>query len=215
MFQFKDRGFKETICLVPGWAIKGDIFFQFDIPYNYLILDHLNQDDFCTILNEELKHRYLDKIHLLGFSMGGYFVVDYANSFPEKVDRVLLQSVRPFYPKKYILGIKRLLRRSKEDFLIKFYLQFFLDEHDFLLFKRYCFDRYLQDFSIHYLNDQLDILAECKLDYNMIQTINKCVFLHGIHDQIAPLGELQSFLGNMSSQSLKLFDNSHFFHDFT
>ena len=52
--------------------------------------DKVNLDDFSNQLNEILKHLKIDKIHLVGFSLGSLIALNFASKMQTKVDKLIL-----------------------------------------------------------------------------------------------------------------------------
>jgi len=66
---------------------------------NYDLLGHgktpckkekLNLGDFSNQLNEILKYLNIDKIHLIGFSLGSLIALDFASKLGDKIDKLIL-----------------------------------------------------------------------------------------------------------------------------
>ena len=52
--------------------------------------EKLNLGDFSNQLNEILKYLNIDKIHLIGFSLGSLIALDFASKLGEKIDKLIL-----------------------------------------------------------------------------------------------------------------------------
>ena len=52
--------------------------------------DKLNLSDFSNQLNEILEHLNIDKIHLIGFSLGSLIALDFASKLGDKIDKLIL-----------------------------------------------------------------------------------------------------------------------------
>ena len=52
--------------------------------------EKLNLEDFSNQLNEILEYLNIDKIHLIGFSLGSLIALDFASKLGEKIDKLIL-----------------------------------------------------------------------------------------------------------------------------
>ena len=52
--------------------------------------EKLNLGDFSNQLNEILEHLNIDKIHLIGFSLGSLIALDFASKLGDKIDKLIL-----------------------------------------------------------------------------------------------------------------------------
>ena len=79
------RGFTETLLLVPGWATDHRIFAPLDLEFNYLAPVSFSPRDFQEGLLSALRRHRLDRVAVLGWSLGGYLALEFARAHPERV----------------------------------------------------------------------------------------------------------------------------------
>ncbi len=124
-FSYIYRGFKEAIVLIPGWATDYRIFSNLDLNYNYLLPVRFNPLDFKKKLSKELDKRGINKISMLGWSLGGFLAVEFFSDNPERIDKLILISIRKRYDSKNLEDIAFKLKKNKKAWLYKFYLDCF------------------------------------------------------------------------------------------
>ena len=120
-FEWRDRGFEETLLLVPGWATDHRVFARLALEYNYLVPVTLSPRDFTDALLNALRRERLARVAVLGWSLGGYLALDFARAHPEKVTDVVAAGMKPSYEKDAVEAIKARLRRNKTAYLRRFY----------------------------------------------------------------------------------------------
>ncbi|TGB02501.1 2-succinyl-6-hydroxy-2,4-cyclohexadiene-1-carboxylate synthase [Halobacillus salinus] len=59
------------------------------------VIGNVTMEEFCRDLSLLLEDRGLDSVALLGYSLGGRTALSFAQLYPEKVDRLLLESASP------------------------------------------------------------------------------------------------------------------------
>jgi pimeloyl-ACP methyl ester carboxylesterase len=184
-------GFNETILLIPGWAADHRIFKSLDLDFNYILPDKFTVMDFEEELLEHLEKAGLEKISILGSSMGGFLAADFASKHPERVNSLTLIGMRKRYDKDGLETIKRYLKTNKTGYLHKFYHECFSSEEKECLsvFKRGLMKDYLKELSMDELLGGLDYLGRTALDLSVIDKV-KTRFIHGDADKIAPIKDI-------------------------
>ena len=187
-FQFVNRGFSEAILLIPGWAADYRIFNSLDLDFNYLLPIEFSLSGFEKALLESLKKESLDKISILGSSMGGFLGADFAYSHPERVKEITLMGMRQRYDKEGIEKVKEYIRTNRRAYLYKFYHESFSSEEkgELSLFKRNLMKDYLRELRTEELLDGLDYLAQAGLKADGLKNVT-VRFIHGERDKIAPV----------------------------
>lgn len=190
-FRFVERGFKETIVLIPGWATDYRIFQTLDLSYNYLLAARLYPFNFNQILLEQLDGQRLSKVSIFGFSLGGFLASEFAEKYPQRLDKLMLVSVRKGYAPEKLKDIKQQLKKNREVYLYKFYISCFSrgDSEGMNWFKQYLLRRYLDNLSLKELIWGLDYLANHRIEAETLAGIGKMRIFHGTDDIIAPLDE--------------------------
>ena len=190
-FKLIDRSFKDTILLIPGWATDHRIFGSLDLDFNYLVPTRLSLSDFEEALLTRLKKESLDKISVLGWSMGGFLAADLASKCPQMVKDLTLVGMRKRYDEDGIKKIKGYLGTNKNGYLYKFYHECFSPEEKEALsvFKRGLMKDYLKEFAADELLTGLDYLTKAELKAEVFKKV-KTRLIHGDSDRIAPIEEL-------------------------
>jgi pimeloyl-ACP methyl ester carboxylesterase len=120
--KFIDRGFKEHIVLIPGWATDWRIFAELDLNYNYLLPVEFDPFNFERELIEQLDKLSLDKISLFGWSMGGFLAAGFSANNPQRVHELIFLSIRQKHDPLLLKDIESKLKAGKNAYLYKFYL---------------------------------------------------------------------------------------------
>jgi pimeloyl-ACP methyl ester carboxylesterase len=189
-FSFSNRGKKETILLVPGWASDWKIFNTLNLEYNYLIPTEFSPFNFKDSLVYKLQEENLNKLTILGWSLGGFAAVDFACQFPHFVNKIFLVSVRKKYPKENLENIGRFIKKDKKAYLYRFYHECFSpNEEGFFWFKKNLLKLYLEEINLDYLLEGLDYLSRSELNLDVLKNMN-VKLLHGEEDKIAPFEEV-------------------------
>lgn len=189
-FKLFDRGAKETILLIPGWATDYRIFGSLDLDFNYLMPINFSPYDFEKKLIATLKKNGLDKISLLGWSMGGFIASDFLSRHRERIDEIIFIAIRQSYEKETLEEIKSYLKRSRKTYLYKFYRDCFSKKEEEALswFKRNLLRSYLGQMDLDLLLEGLDYLSSAQLRLRELKRL-KIKFIHGKVDKIAPIEE--------------------------
>jgi pimeloyl-ACP methyl ester carboxylesterase len=188
-FEFFPRnGFTETLLLVPGWATDHRIFRPLELEFNYLAPVSFSPRDFQEGLLSALRRHRLDRVAVLGWSLGGFLALEFARAHPERVIEGALFAVgmRERYDAEAIEGMKGRLARNKAATLRRFYEACFSagerEARDG--FERELLESYLDQMELEPLLAGLDYLASAS------PADAKARFIHGREDRIAPIAEM-------------------------
>ena len=189
-FRLFDNGADLTMLLIPGWATDHRVFNSLSLPMNYLMPVKFSPFDFEKHLLEAMSRNSLDKISILGWSMGGFMAFDFLSKHKEMVDGVTFISVRERYEKEEIDKTRGRINKNRAAFLYKFYTDCFSkDERDKLSwFKKNLMRIYLKDMSVETLFEGLDYLSTIRIRPEALDRV-KVKFIHGEVDRIAPIKE--------------------------
>jgi pimeloyl-ACP methyl ester carboxylesterase len=185
---FPRRGFTETLLLIPGWATDHRIFRPLDLEFNYLAPVSFSPRDFQEGLLSALRRHRLDRVAVLGWSLGGCLALEFARAHPERVMNGALFAVgmREQYGKEAVEGIKGRLARNKAAYLRRFYEACFSagerEARDW--FERELLESYLDQMELAPLLAGLDYLVSAS------PADAKAGFIHGREDRIAPVEEM-------------------------
>ena len=119
-FKFLDRGFEDTLVLIPGWATDYRIFDNLKLDYNYILNTNLYSSNFNHQLLGQLDERKFDKVSVFGFSLGGFLAAEFAARFPEKINELILVGIRKYYEPKILEDFKKEIKKNMRSWLYKF-----------------------------------------------------------------------------------------------
>lgn len=189
-FKFFDRGFKDTLLLIPGWATDYRIFGRLELDFNYLMPVEFSPLNFEERLESALKNEGLDGISILGWSMGGFMASDFISAYPGAAKEAALVGVRRSYEEDKIERVKAYLRKNKRAFLYRFYCECFSNNETEALswFKENLMKDYLLNMNLDSLLEDLDYLLKARIELGKAEGI-KLTFIHGQEDRIAPIEE--------------------------
>lgn len=192
-FKLFNRGFNETLALVPGWASDYRIFNALDLNYNYLLPAEYYPFNFEKDLKAALDDECIDRVSLFGWSMGGFLASDFASKNPERVNELILVSVQKRFSAQLLEDIKRKLNENKRAFLYKLYFNCFSkeDEEGLNWFKEHLLMVYLNELKLGGLLLGLDYLLQAKIDPVSLSGIKKIRIFHGEQDKIASFDAAQ------------------------
>lgn len=188
-FKYVDKGYKNSIVLIPGWASDYRIFETLDLRFNYLIPVEFSPFTFGKNLLAFLKENNIEKISLFGHSMGGFAATEFASKYKDFVDELILVSVRKKY-KAFGLGeTRKHLKKSKRGYLYKFYSQCFSKKEEMRWFRENLLKTYCKELTLDYLLKTLDYLENAEIKPDTLSEVKKITIIHGRGDQIAPIQE--------------------------
>lgn len=191
-FKLFDRGFKNTVILIPGWATDYRIFANLELKnYNYLLPVEFCPFSFKKDLLELLNEKFLEKISLFGWSMGGFLAADFALSYPDRINELILLSIRRRFDCALLKEIAGKLKKNKSVYLYKFYHDCFSknDEENLIWFKKHLLKDYINKMELESLIKGLDYLTAAQIDPESLASTEKIKIFHGRQDRIAPLNE--------------------------
>ncbi len=188
---FVPRGFTKKIVLIPGWASDYRVFNALDLKYDCLKVLKFSPFDFADELKDFLIERSIEKISLLGWSLGGFLACDFAAANPEMVEELILVSVRERFSQEYLQEAAEKIRKNKRAWLYKFYAGCFspLDQVGRDYFKKELLNDYLEGMDLEELIRGLSFLAQAKIYPEFLAGIKKIRFFHGEADAVTPLEE--------------------------
>lgn len=190
-FKLVKRGFQKILLLIPGWAMDYRIFEAIDLNYNYLLPVEFNPFDFENSLKDFLDRELIEKISILGFSLGAFLAAGFAAKNSNKLDALILLNIRRRYNLKVLQDIELKLQRNQRAFLYKFYQDCFssADKEGLTWFKKRLLKHYLDEMKFETLIRGLDYLSCVYLRPESLSRIGKIRIFHGEQDKIAPFKE--------------------------
>lgn len=187
MLKFQDRGYRESLLLVPGWGFDARIFQPLDLPYNYV---YFTSPD-MSLLKSALLELDCEPMPMLGWSQGGVALARFAQCHGERIKRLILVGIRPVYPKTGLDEIRSFLLRSQATYMKRFY-KACLDQSQWTWFKQTLQADYLARFDLEDLIFGLDWLAHVCVDTDALKQVPDVVLIHGSADQVAPVAEART-----------------------
>lgn len=193
-FKLLDRGFKNIIVLIPGWATDCKIFLGLDLNYDYLLPVNLSLPDFKKGLLAFLKKRSIEKVSLFGWSLGAFLAQDFALENPARVEELILLSVRNRFEQGVLKEAEAGLKKNKQAYLYKFYLNCFseYEREERAWFKKHLMADYLKQMKLEDLIYGLDYLSKNRIRHESLAALKKIRFFHGRQDKIAPFKEISA-----------------------
>ena len=190
-FKLFDRGAKRTALLIPGWAADYRIFNSLDLEANYLMPIEFSPFDFEKSFIEAMARYNIDKISIIGWSMGGFIGSDLLSRCKDRITDITFVSVRRGYPKEEIEATRSYLKKNKTAFLYRFYNDCFSGEErkELSAFKAGLMKNYLNEISMDTLLEGLQYLSTSRILPQNLAGIN-VKFIHGTEDKVAPMKEV-------------------------
>jgi len=190
-FTYLDRGFKEAMVLIPGWATDEKIFKNLDLDYNYILAKSSSIPGFNLRLQNFFLKNLRQKVSLFGSSLGGFLAVNFAAKNPSLVNELILVGVRRKYPAQILAIAREQLTKNKPAFLYAFFQQCFSrsEQAEFLDFKQNLMPDFIKEISTEELCWGLDYLTKQEINLKTLSAIPKIRIFHGRQDAIAPINE--------------------------
>lgn len=211
-FELNKKGFKDTLVLIPGWATDWRIFNGLELDYNYLLTTKLNTADFNRQLLGRLDQLKINKVSVLGFSLGGFLAAEFASSCPDKINELILLGVRKRYDPQLLENIRRQINKDQRAWLYKFYLNCFskADTGGLEWFRNNLLKEYLDNLNSGELIRGLDYLAGHTIHPETLEGIENIRLFHGSGDMIAPVQEALEFKADLPRAKFTLLaDTGH------
>ncbi len=211
-FKFLDRGFKNTLVLIHGWAADYRIFGGLKLDYNYLLAVKLDPFNFNQELLNRLDELKIDKVSVFGFSLGGFLAAEFAAKYPQRINELILAGVRRHYEKKILEDAKCEIRKNKRSWLYKFYLNCFSKAGGQGLgwFRKNLLKEYTDNLNLDELICGLDYLASCTLETKDLKSMENIRIFHGNDDVIAPIEEALKIKSDLpQAKFISLADTGH------
>lgn len=197
-FKFVDRGYKETLLLVPGWGLDYRTFAALETSCNYLVALKVWPADFIKKLDEALQRMALERISILGHSMGGFLATDFAAEYPDKVASLILVGIRKRYSERDIEPVRENIGKNRAGFMYKMYdMSFSAAEKEALsLFKSTLLKTYIKEMDETLLYAGLDYLSAATIQAQSLKGAN-VRFVHGEADVVAPISEASAIAAEL------------------
>ncbi len=194
--KYVERGCKENLVLIPGWATDYRIFNCLDLPYNYLLPVSFSPFNFAQELHEALEKDCLGKVSIFGWSMGGFLAADFCARYPGSVNELILLGMCKKYKQEALREINIKLVKNKKAWLYKFYQGLFAQKEaqGFRWFKGELLKGYTESIGLEDLALGLEYLSRVELDARVFLGVKKIKIFHGTEDSVVPLAEAEELV---------------------
>jgi len=207
-FRFIDRGREENLLILPGWAFDALVFPLERFPYNLLIPEPPAPFNTALDLPALLRDMCIERISMLGWSLGGVLACILSKSHSELVQELILVSVRSVFPEDAVADMIDGIRQDRVRVLSRFYMTAFLGQMpDYRLFKKRHERRLLSLWGPADLIDGLNFLSEhpvLPLDLGV-----PVLLVHGLMDRIAPADCMPLISSRAALQKIIIPDAGH------
>ncbi|MDO8536338.1 MAG: alpha/beta fold hydrolase [Candidatus Omnitrophota bacterium] len=190
-FKLFDRGAEKTALLIPGWATDYRIFNSLDLDANYLMPIEFSPLGFDEDLIEAMAKYRIDRISVIGWSMGGFIGADLLSKYKDRITDITFIGVRKRYQRDEIESTGSYLKKNKTAFLCRFYKDCFSGEEkeELSAFKAGLMKSYLNEMSMDTLLEGLQYLSTSRIRPQSLTGVD-VKFIHGEEDRIAPIKEI-------------------------
>ena len=114
---------------LPGWGFDGRIFRLLQPSPAWIYPENtLEPETFEPDLLHILVSKNIKPVRIIGWSMGAMLGLNFATRYPEKVESLILVSLRPRWPEHEIAELQMEFGQNPEAFLKKFYRKCFLGD---------------------------------------------------------------------------------------
>ena len=175
-----------------GWGLDGSYFSSLIDTSNVIIVDHYDPFLVIELLADLIKDLVHEGLHLKGFSMGAYVVLDILRLKKWPVLSVELSGLRPEYPAVDIRRIQKNITRKGE----RFYSSFLsLAAGTSPSAMQWCtgLESLAKWPKVDELLLGLEYLGKQRLSGDMFASVPNLRLIHGENDVIAPCKEMQEF----------------------
>lgn len=190
---------KEAVVFLPGWGFDGNIIELMAPARQWLYPDRF-LDPFTCVDNlfSFLEQEKIDEVILVGWSMGGYLALDFAEKYSGKIKSMYLLSLRKDWPHEEVRKLRASIIDNPVNALKGFYRRCFLGQ-------KKIYDDFVKGFQEAYLHNIDKELLLRGLDYlEAVSTGNspdvEVKIYHGEKDIIAPINEAAVISGAQTTR---------------
>lgn len=179
------------MVLIPGWATDYKIFNTLKLDYNYLLPLNFSPFNFEKDLRGFLDKKRIERISLLGWSLGGFLAYEFAARNSERIDDLILLSIRKKFDSALLKEIGLKIKKNKRGYLYKFYIDCFCgdEKEELIWFKKNLMKDYISEIKIKELLLSLDYLSAAGIEPKPPGALRNISVFHGANDRIAPINE--------------------------
>lgn len=179
------------VVMLPGWGHDWRTMSLCKVNANRIYVHGNLSPALLPRLANFLKRSRLSPVSIIGWSLGGFAAVDFADLYPDLVESLILVGIRRRYNPEEIQASREELLRDKKAFLEGFYKRNFLpaQKRDWEAFKSELMPAYIEQMDINDLMQGLDYLAASSIDEQSL-AMHSTVIVHGRRDLIAPVDDI-------------------------
>ncbi len=187
------------LACLPGWGFSAQLLNPLrSLNHCFFLGDNwIDRDKVFKALLGWLEDQKRPQMTLLGWSLGAYRALEFAQRHPQLVSRVVLVSLRPQFPAEEIARERASLLADPVGHLRGFYRRAFAGQsEDRRRFARTQLDAHLGDLSVDKVADLATLLEELGQARITPAQLNRhdVHLIHGNRDLIAPRGEVEGFV---------------------
>ncbi|HID98302.1 MAG TPA: alpha/beta hydrolase [Thermodesulfobacteriaceae bacterium] len=199
-FCFRSRQFRQSLVLLPGWGFLPAIFSRLDLPFNYIVPSGQISGNISDHLLRFMLENGLERVNILGWSMGGVAAIDFFTSHPELVNAMYLVSLRRSFSGEEIDAQVRAVESDRDGALRNFYRRCFAGhKEDYRWFEGTVEGAMTEGISTEKLIEGLEYLRMNPVDLAGIpEPEGGLQVFHGTRDLIAPLEEMPALLAGVN-----------------
>jgi pimeloyl-ACP methyl ester carboxylesterase len=179
------------LVFIPGWGFDARLVSLYDFFHGEQLIvprGFVRPADACSNLLSFMDERTIEKVNIVGWSMGANLGLDFACRNEERVASLDLLSMRGKWPKSDVDSIRYGINNDLSDFMKSFYRKCFLGyRKEYNAFSSRLQDEYLDELHIDTLLAGLDYLEQYTLP--VIPSGVEIRLIHGAKDIIAPVEE--------------------------
>ncbi len=195
-FQCINRGYEEWLLLLPGWSFLPDIFSPLELNYNYIIPCAPLTDDLGNDIIEIVSGIGVEKIHVLGWSLGATVAARFARARPDLILTLCLISIMPEFSQKEMEQVMKQIRADRIKALKNFHRRCFTGQkQEYEWFVKNLQKNALDRWDTASLEKGLSFLVDNPFDADLVNDTNT-IYFHGSRDIISPAENLLSRLSS-------------------
>jgi pimeloyl-ACP methyl ester carboxylesterase len=186
-FELVPRGYGRALALLPGWGFCADIFSRLALPYDYVLPMGPVCGDISEGLSSFMSRRAVERISILGWSMGAFVALDFVRRHPRATTALFLVSLRERFDSEEILGELASVREDRLAALGRFYRRCFLGQRsDYQWFSSCLEEPTMRQWDLDRLETGLRYLEGKSADLSGL-TGREAWIVYGERDSIATL----------------------------
>ncbi len=197
--QWVSSGEGIPLVMVAGWATDYQVFLDIPTDRKVMIIDQYDPFLFPQFLAQLFESEGILTADFIGFSMGGYAVLQFCNAYPQFCGKITLLGVRPVYPASELRFFLKALAKGDVVSLLTGFYQAAMSKLAYDIFEKTLLPEYLLAFSGDDLERGIRYLSEFG-NLNLVEKLpaSQLRFVHGRDDKIAPIVEIEAFLKEKS-----------------